>query len=193
MAGSGEGGRAVLTRTAAGPGITDAGSWVLGLRGCRNPWLGAQVCVCVCVFSFFPSSLEASVFFSAEWANYDFGFHFTTVLSEGHFILMTLVFLGIQFLLLFSLKRLTRTSPQARPFLMVGGGDAWHWKAFRDTRFFKFTIFQPPPSPQGNGPVCSWRGTAWEGVLTPLQGGRTPGGGNTLQRHQAPGRPAVAP
>lgn len=99
------------------------------------PWLGAQVCVYVCVFSFFPSSLEASVFFSAEWANYDFGFHFTMVLSVRVTILTALVFLGIQFLLLFSLKHLTRTSPQARPFLMVGGGDTWHWKAFRDTRF----------------------------------------------------------
>ena len=50
MAGSGEGGRAILTLTPAGPGITDLGRWVLGLRGCRNPWLGAQVCVYVCVF-----------------------------------------------------------------------------------------------------------------------------------------------
>lgn len=42
----------------------------------------------------------------------------------------------------------------------------------RHSFFMKFPIFQPPPSPQGYGPVRGG-GTAWEGVLTLLQGGRT--------------------
>ena len=52
-----EGERAALTLTPAGLGVTDRGNRVLRLRGCRDRWLGAQVCVCF-LFSFFSRSLS---------------------------------------------------------------------------------------------------------------------------------------
>lgn len=198
MAGGGEGARAVLTLTPAGPGVTDAGSRVLGLHGCRNPWLGARVCVCFHSFLLLKpqfSSLQngqAMILASiSPWFSQRGSLYFDDTGVSGNSVSPTL------------LPQASYKNQSAGKTVSHGGrrGYSALEGLQRHSCFMKFTIFQPPLSPQGYGPVHGG-GTAWEGVLTLLQGGRgvtgrggayTSGGGNSLQRHQALGRPAVAP
>lgn len=150
---------------------------------------------CVCVCAFFHYSREASVFFSAKWASYDFWlpFHHGS-LCEGHFILRTRVSLGIQVLSLFALKCLfKRANPQARPFLTVGGVDTRHRKGSRDTCF----VSNSPPAPtftQGVWPR-SWRGHSMGGCSHPPSRWAECSGGwghfrrrnQSVQSHRGPG------
>lgn len=147
----------------------------------------------MCAFFHYP--LEASVFFSAKWASYDFGFHFSPRFLCGHFILRTLAGVwGIQVLSLFALKcLLKRANLRAEPFLTGGwSGYFRHGKGSRDTCCVSVTIFSTRLH-QRVWPR-SWRAQHGR-VFTPLlqgersvpRGGDTSGGGNqSVQSHRGP-------